>query len=137
MSLLGFHYKISTFAIQKLNLKPSGGTISKYLEEECHGPNVKETYIKSCAGYCVITYILGVGDRHNDNLLITKQGAVFHIDFGFILGRDPKAMPPPMKLTREMVDAMGPEGWHQFRTYCNEAFTNLRRHSQLILSLFG
>jgi phosphatidylinositol 3-kinase len=32
---------------------------------------------------------------------------MFHVDFGFILGRDPKPMPPPMKLTSEMINAMG------------------------------
>jgi phosphatidylinositol 3-kinase len=32
---------------------------------------------------------------------------MFHIDFGFIMGRDPKIFPPPMKLCKEMVEAMG------------------------------
>ncbi|KAJ7556481.1 hypothetical protein O6H91_05G085500 [Diphasiastrum complanatum] len=66
-----------------------------------------ETFVKSCAGYCVIMYILGVGDRHLDNLLLRDDGRLFHVDFGFILGRDPKPFPPPMKLCKEMVEAMG------------------------------
>ena len=37
---------------------------------------VMETYIRSCAGYCVITHLLGVGDRHLDNLLLTPNGAI-------------------------------------------------------------
>lgn len=55
------------------------------------------------AGYCVITYLLSVGDRHFDNLLLTPSGKLLHIDFSYILGRDPKPFPPPMKLSKEMV----------------------------------
>ncbi len=38
---------------------------------------------------------------------MTKDGELFHIDFGYILGRDPKPYPPPMKLTKDMLDVMG------------------------------
>ena len=112
-----------------------------------------DTYVKSCAGYCVITYILGVGDRHLDNLLLTEDGHLFHIDFGFILGRDPKARkslqaaalialqpyPPPIKLSKDMVEAMGgasSDEMKKFRSHCYNAFLLLRKHSNLILNLF-
>ncbi len=70
-------------------------------------PAVLDNYVRSCAGYSIICYILGIGDRHLHNLLLRENGCIFHVDFGFILGRDPKPLPPPMKLTTEMINAMG------------------------------
>lgn len=99
-----------------------------------------DTYVRSCAGYCVITYILGVGDRHLENLLLTPDGHFFHADFGFILGRDPKPFAPLMKLSKEMVDCMGgvqSEHYKQFKQYCYLAYTALRKSSNLILNLFS
>lgn len=99
-----------------------------------------DVFVRSCAGYCVITYILGVGDRHLDNLLLAPDGHFFHADFGFILGRDPKPFAPAVKLSREMVDAMGGTGSEQFRAfkqYCFLAFSALRKSSNLILNLFS
>jgi phosphatidylinositol 3-kinase len=103
-------------------------------------PEALMTFVKSCAGYCVITYILGVGDRHLDNLMLAPDGRMFHIDFGFIMGRDPKIFPPPMKLCKEMVEAMGGTEsvyFGKFKTYCCEAYNILRKSVVLILNLFS
>ncbi|KAI9795851.1 MAG: Phosphatidylinositol (PI) 3-kinase [Piccolia ochrophora] len=99
-----------------------------------------DTFVKSCAGYCVITYILGVGDRHLDNLLVAPDGHFFHADFGFILGRDPKPFAPAMKLCKEMVEGMGNSNSPQyaaFKQYCFTAYSALRKSSNLILNLFS
>ena len=57
--------------------------------------------------------------------MLRTDGALFHIDFGYILGRDPKPFPPPMKLCKEMVEAMGGADsrlYERFRVLCCEAF---------------
>ncbi|GAA6028728.1 hypothetical protein JCM8097_007365 [Rhodosporidiobolus ruineniae] len=101
-------------------------------------PEVLDTYIRSCAGYCVVTYLLGVGDRHLDNLLLSPDGHFFHVDFGYILGRDPKPFPPAVKVCKEMVDAMG--GMHsphyaRFKSLCYTGFTTLRKNANLLINL--
>lgn len=98
-----------------------------------------DNYVKSCTGYCVITYLLGVGDRHLDNLLLSPNGKFWHADFGYILGRDPKPFPPLMKLPIQVIDGMGGmehENFNIFKSYCFITYTTLRRNSNLILNLF-
>ena len=102
-------------------------------------PKVLQNFVKSCAGYCVVTYILGIGDRHLDNLMVCSDGRLFHIDFGYILGKDPKPFPPPMRIVKEMIDAMGGYGSESYQTFqklCCEAYNVLRKSTNLFLSLF-
>ena len=125
-------------------LKKYNNVISSYYKEIAN--NDKNTfdkylssYINSCAGYCVVTYILGIGDRHLENLMIDNRGRLFHIDFGFILGKDPKPAPPPIKLCQEMVECMGgkgSKGYEEFKQKCVNAYWVLRENARVIVNMF-
>lgn len=100
----------------------------------------KNRFTRSCAAYCVITYLLGVGDRHLDNILITKDGCVFHIDYAYILGSDPKILCPEIRIPYEIVDALGgvnSSNYALFKDYCSRIYNCLRRRYSIIYTLLS
>ena len=116
-------------------------SIQNWIIEKNHDINIntlRNNISKSCALYCIATYLLGIGDRHLDNIMITNKGRLFHIDFGYILGRDPKLISPDIRLTPEMIDAMGginSEYYMKFKNYCGIAYNCMRRHAPIFYTM--
>jgi len=114
--------------------KKSKFSILNYILEHNNGKSVqelRERFTKSCVGYCLISYLLGIGDRHMENIMIKSTGEIFHIDFGFVLGYDPKILSPEIRLTCEMVDAMGGKNskyYELFKSLWAKCITRLRNH---------
>jgi FKBP12-rapamycin complex-associated protein len=100
----------------------------------------RSNYIRSTAMMSVVGYILGLGDRHLNNLMLHKKGKTIHIDFGdcFEVAQARERFPEtvPFRLTRMLVAAMeacGIEG--TFRHMCESVMDLLRKHRDSVTSL--
>ncbi|KJE92194.1 phosphatidylinositol 3-kinase [Capsaspora owczarzaki ATCC 30864] len=107
-----------------------------------------EMFMLSCAGYCVATYVLGIGDRHNDNIMMNKSGQLFHIDFGHFLGnfkskfgvkreRVPFVLTPDFVYVMSQKEGTKGERFLRFTDLCEKSYLILRRHANLFINLFA
>lgn len=123
-------------------------TIVDYLAAHNPGATYDEAvknFTRTCAGYCVATYVLGIGDRHADNIMVSKSGHIFHIDFGHFLGDFKSKMGikrerVPFVFTPEMakvLEGKSPDQYSDFEDKCCRAFNLLRRRQSLLITLFA
>jgi len=106
-------------------------------------------FTRSCAGYSVLTFVLGIADRNPDNIMVSEDGRIFHIDFGHFLGHFKKKFGinrerVPFVLTDDFLhviargsDVRKSGNFDTFRDLCGEAYVSLRRHSNLLITLFS
>ncbi|KAJ1995860.1 hypothetical protein EDC05_000518 [Coemansia umbellata] len=102
----------------------------------------REVYIRSAAVSSIAGWVLGIGDRHLQNILVDQSTAeLVHIDLGiaFDLGKllpIPEAV--PFRLTREMVDGMGLLGLEgTFRHISEVALEAMRKNARVVITILN
>ncbi|KAJ1905664.1 hypothetical protein LPJ81_001801 [Coemansia sp. IMI 209127] len=100
----------------------------------------RTNFTRSAAVMSMVGYILGLGDRHCENILLNeKTGGVVHVDFNCLFEKGKTLEKPekvPFRLTHNMVDAMGATGYEgTFRKTCEMTLGLLREHQDALMSV--
>ncbi|KAM3088202.1 serine/threonine-protein kinase M1, variant 2 [Clarireedia jacksonii] len=97
-------------------------------------------YTRSCAVMSMVGTILGLGDRHTENILFEEgNGGTFHVDFNCLFDKGLTFAKPervPFRLTHNMIDAMGMYGYEgPFRKSAELTLKLLRQHEETLMTI--
>ncbi|KAL9594565.1 MAG: hypothetical protein Q9179_005333, partial [Wetmoreana sp. 5 TL-2023] len=97
-------------------------------------------YTRSCAVMSIVGHVLGLGDRHGENILFEEgNGGTFHVDFNCLFDKGLTFEKPelvPFRLTHNMVDAFGAYGYEgPFRKSCELTLRILRQHEDTLMTI--
>lgn len=97
-------------------------------------------YARSAAVMSMAGHILGLGDRHGENILLEEStGGVFHVDFNCLFDKGLTFEKPelvPFRLTHNMVDAMGAYGYEgPFRKSAELTLGLLRQYQDTLTTI--
>ena len=102
--------------------------------------NARLSYCRTAAVMSMVGYILGLGDRHGENILLdSTTGDCVHVDFNCLFNKGETFDYPeivPFRLTHNMVDAMGPLGVEGiFRRACEVCMRVMRHQDDSLMSV--
>ncbi|PYI12112.1 hypothetical protein BO78DRAFT_392787 [Aspergillus sclerotiicarbonarius CBS 121057] len=97
-------------------------------------------YTRSCAVMSMVGHVLGLGDRHGENILFEEgTGGVLHVDFNCLFDKGLTFDKPelvPFRLTQNMVDAFGAYGYNgPFRKTCDISLGLLRHNEDALMTV--
>ncbi|KAL4869315.1 hypothetical protein BDV12DRAFT_185211 [Aspergillus spectabilis] len=97
-------------------------------------------YTRSCAVMSMVGYVLGLGDRHGENILFEEgTGGILHVDFNCLFDKGLTFDKPelvPFRLTQNMIDAFGAYGYNgPFRKTCELSLDLLRQNEDALMTI--
>ncbi|CAG7834749.1 unnamed protein product [Allacma fusca] len=148
MNALGFSDRSNQSALKQvfdqLQKDTPADILSKELLLMARNPkswyNCVNTITTDCAMGSAIGYVLGIGDRHLDNILIDlKAGYFIHVDFSLVFGKGATLRVPekvPFRLTQNICSALKYPGQSGSFKFLLEKFISAMQESKEI-AMFG
>jgi serine/threonine-protein kinase ATR len=102
--------------------------------------NARTNYTRTAAVMSICGYVMGLGDRHCENILMaSSNGDCIHVDFNCLFNKGESLGVPeivPFRLTHNMVEAMGPIGYEGiYRKVCEVSLGVLRDYRESLLTI--